>query len=163
MQRVRELRQKGIKTIVVGFGADLGSGDGPEVLNALAAEGGFPRECPNGTDAECGAGNSCVQATKLCAGAFYQAATGTELAEALRNIWDRLPTDACVYQLSARPSDPRFISVIVDEQSLVAGPRTFAYDPGRNEVTFQGDTCNKLKSSTTATPVAVEFRIVEQL
>jgi hypothetical protein len=162
IQRVRELKQKGIRTIVVGFGAELGSGDGPDVLNGMAAEGGFPRQCPNGTDAECGSGNTCNTTTLLCAKGFYQAANGAELADALLKISDSLMGDPCVYPLSARPSDPRFLSVIVDGQSQVAGAQTFSYDFGRNEVTFLGDTCNKLKTSSSANPVTVEFRIVEQ-
>ncbi len=162
IQKVRELRQKGIRTIVVGFGADLNAGDGPEVLNAMAAEGGFARDCPNGTNAECGAGNTCNTATLQCAQGFFQAANGAELADALRKISDSLSGDPCEYTLSARPSDARFLSVIVDNQSLVAGAQTFSYDFGTNKVKFLGDTCSKLTSSSSANPVTVEFRIVEQ-
>lgn len=162
IQKVRELQQKGIKTIVVGFGADLGAGDGPEVLNAMAAEGGFPRECPNGTDAECGSGNTCNTTTLQCAKGFYQAANGAELADALRKISESIKGDPCIYPLAEKPSDPRYLSVIIDGQSQVAGAQTFSYDYGRNEVTFLGDTCNQLKTSSAANPVTVEFRIVEQ-
>lgn len=162
VQTVRELRQKGIRTIVVGFGADLVAGDGPEVLNAMAAEGGFARECPNGTDTECGSGNSCNTATKLCVRGFFQAANGAELADALRKISDSLSGDPCEYTLSARPSEERFLSVIVDNQSLVAGNDTYSYDFGTNKVTFRGATCSKLTSSSSANPVTVEFRIVER-
>jgi hypothetical protein len=162
VQTVRELRQKGIRTIVVGFGAELAVGDGPDVLNAMAAEGGFARECPNGTDAECGSGNTCNTSTRLCARGFFQAANGAELADALRKISESFQGNPCEFSLSARPSEERFLSVIVDGQSLVAGNDTYNYDFGANKVTFRGATCTKLTTSSSANPVNVEFRIVER-
>ncbi len=81
-----ELRQKNIKTIVVGFGADALNGDGPAALNAMALAGGFARTCPQGTDAECGVGNTCDVATRVCQQTFYRATSATELATALAQI-----------------------------------------------------------------------------
>ncbi len=163
VDRVKALRQKGIRTIVVGFGADLASGAGPVVLNAMAREGGFARECPNMTDAECGgASGSCNSATKQCSTAFFQAANGTELAAALRKISESFQGDPCVFTLSARPSDPRYLSVVINGQSLAAGTTTYSYDPNSNKVTFLGALCTQLNSSTTQNPVNVEFRIVER-
>jgi hypothetical protein len=52
---VKELLAKGIKTAVVAFGEDTLLGVGPQVMNAIASEGGAPRTCPHGTNAECGA------------------------------------------------------------------------------------------------------------
>lgn len=164
VQKVKELRQKGIRTIVVGFGADLASGPGPIALNAMAREGGFARECPNVTDAECGgAAGSCNTATKLCTTSFFQASNATELAAALRRISDSILGDPCVFKLSAKPSDPRYLSVVINGQSLAQGMTTYSYDSSRNEVTFLGGLCTQLKSSTTQNPVSVEFRIVERL
>lgn len=159
---VKALRQKGIRTIVVGFGADLVGGPGPIVLNAMARAGGFARECPNGTDAECGSGNSCITATKVCTSAFFQASNGTELAAALRKISESFQGDPCVFTLSARPSDPRYLSVVIDNQSVAAGSSTYSYDFNTNKVTFLGDLCTRLNTSTTQNPVNVEFRIVER-
>lgn len=160
---VRALRAKSIKTIVVGFGADLASGDGPVVLNALAQEGGFPRECPNGTDAECGTGNTCIVADKVCTQAFYQAANGAELAAALNRISNLLGVDACTYTLSEQPSDARFLAVVVDGTTVTAGSDTYTYDYPTSRVTFVGAMCDRIKASTVQRPVNVEFRIVNKL
>src|SRR5688500_14189138 len=77
--QVTELRKKNIRTIVIGFGADTASGDGPDTLNAMAENGGFARSCPNGTSAECGSGNTCDTATGLCGRKFYQASSAADL------------------------------------------------------------------------------------
>ncbi len=159
---VRELALKGIKTIVVGFGADTATGDGPETLNAMAEAGGFARGCPNGTNAECGAGGTCNQANKLCDKKFFQAQTQTELAQALAAISAGIGREACEYVLDSAPSDPRFLAVIVDGQSLQPGTDTYNFE-SPNRVTFVGGTCSKLQNSTPASPVNVEFRIVEGL
>ncbi len=146
VQKVKELREKGIRTIVVGFGAELASGNGPAVLNAMAREGGVPR---------------CVEGA--CTTAFYEAANGVELSEALRKIWETLIiVDPCDFRLSARPSDPRYLSVLVDEQNLVPGPDTYSYDSEANKVTFLGAVCEKIKTSTPQHTVSVEFRIVQR-
>lgn len=164
VQNVKALRQKGIKTIVVGFGAALTSGPGPGVLNAMAREGGVPRECQQHTDLECGGSQgSCNTATKQCSTAFYQAADGTELATTLRRILEIIvPGDVCEFRLKARPSDERYLTVMVDQVSTPAGPSTYSYDFPANKVTFLGPLCERLKASTPQHPVAVQFRIVER-
>ncbi len=160
---VKRLRLKGIRTIVVGFGADLASGTGPIVLNAMAREGGFARECPNMTDAECGGmAGSCNTSTKQCSTSFFQAANGTELAAALRKISESFQGDPCVFTLTARPSDPRYLSVVVNGSTLAEGSMTYSFDPNSNKVTFLGAQCTALNASTTQNPVNVEFRIVER-
>ena len=163
VQKVKELRQKGIKTIVVGFGAELSAGSGPAVLDAMAREGGFPRACPDATDAECGgAAGSCNATTKQCATSFFQAANGVELATALRKISEGFVVTPCEYLLKAKPSDERYLTVLIDEVSTVASPATFSYDFNANRVTFVGTLCERLKASTPQHPVSVEFRIVER-
>ncbi|MDP1828727.1 MAG: adventurous gliding motility lipoprotein CglB [Archangium sp.] len=162
VDRVKALRMKEIRTIVVGFGADLTSGSGRDVLNAMAIEGGFARDCPNGTDAECGAGGSCNNFTKKCTTSFFQASNGTELAAALRKISESFLGDPCEFLLSARPSNPAYLAVIVNGQSLAAGPTTYSFDPASNKVTFLGAQCTALNASTAQNPVNVEFRIVER-
>lgn len=88
---VLQLKAKNIKTIVVGFGADTSSGDAPQVLNALAEAGGFPRACPNATDAECGgSAGSCISTTRVCNTKFYQATNGNELAAVLNQIGQQI-------------------------------------------------------------------------
>ena len=163
VDKVKALRQRGIRTIVVGFGADTTVGNAPLVLNAMAREGGFARECPMSTDVECGGtAGSCNTGTKQCNTSFFQAANGTELAAALRKISESFQGDPCIFTLSARPSDARYLSVVVDGQSLAAGTATYSYDFNTNKVTFLGALCTKLNTSTTQNPVNVEFRIVER-
>jgi hypothetical protein len=156
---VKDLKAQGIRTIVVGFGADLGSATA--VLGAMADEGGFARSCPNGTDAECAPG-TCVAATKLCSTKYYQAADGTALAKALEQIGRLVGTgDPCAYKLDATPSDPKFLTVIIDGLSTTTGTETWTYAAGT--VTFVGAMCTKLSNATPNAPVKVEFRIVEGL
>lgn len=158
--QVQALRGKDIKTIVVGFGADTASGDGPEVLNAMAEAGGFPRPCPNHTNAECGANDTCNGG--VCGKQFYQAASATELAAALRSISGNLGTkDPCVYPLASAPSDPRLLAVIIDGVHTPAGPDTWSYDA--QQLTFLGALCTRVKNSSAQHPVDVEVREVDAL
>jgi hypothetical protein len=136
VEKVKKLRAKHIRTIVVGFGSDLDTGEGPEVLNAMAREGGF-------------------------APSYFRAHDAAELSDAFTSIlefWER----PCEFILSARPSDERSLSVSVEGQTVSAGPETYAYDFGSNRVTFQGATCERLEASNILRPVQVEFRIVER-
>ena len=144
VQQVKALRQRGIRTIVVGFGADVAGGNAPAVLEAMAREGGFPRGCAPGT---------------VCSRSYFQARDGAELSAALEAIFETFQT--CSFVLSARPSDPRLISVQVDQQTQQPGV-TYEYDATGNKVTFLGEVCDRLKSSTPQHPVSVEFRIVER-
>lgn len=163
IQAVVDLLKQDVRTIVVGFGADFGTtGDGPVVLNAMAEAGGFARSCPMGTDTECGSGNKCDPATKVCQQKFYRASSATELANALAQISAVIGGDSiCKYALDAPPSDPRFISVIVDGQSTLPGTETWKYDAGAIEL--QGALCTKVKAADPKNPVRLEFRIVETL
>lgn len=155
-------KAKAINTIVVGFGADTGVGDGPVVLQAMAQAGGFPRNCPMGTDAECGINNSCNTATKTCAKAFYQATNAAELSAALKAISDAITSgNPCEFALDAQPTDPRFLAVIVNDQNVASGPNTWTYGGGK--VTFGGQICTDIKNSSKTNPVKIEIRIVEQL
>ncbi|MDP2276529.1 MAG: adventurous gliding motility lipoprotein CglB [Archangium sp.] len=164
VENVKALRQKGIRTIVVGFGSFLTQGAGPQVLNAMAREGGVQRQCPGGTDLECGGTvGSCDTSTKQCSTAFYQATNAVELAATLRKILEIIvPPNACEFVLKQRPSDERYVSVLVDDQNLTQGPETYLYDFSSNAVTFQGAMCARIAASTPQRTVKVEFRIVER-
>lgn len=162
--RVAELNRKRVRTIVVGFGADTASGDGPVVLNKMAEAGGFARVCPNKTNAECGSNNTCDIATGVCAKRYYQAADGRELSEALRQIAGDIGIQkACEHPLEAVPGDPRFLSVIVDGVSIQPGPTTWTYSAGKVTFVESGELCRRARESTSANPLKVEFRIVEGL
>ena len=160
--KTQDLRAKGIKVIVVGFGADTAMGDAPDTLNAMAEAGGFARACPNGTDMECGSNNTCNPATKLCLKKFYQAANGAELAKALKDISDIIGTgNICEFSLEQSPSDPKLLAVIVDGQNQTAGTDTWSYNAGK--VTFLGQQCAKIQAATPNNKVNVQFRILTQL
>jgi hypothetical protein len=60
------LRQRGVRTYVMPVGNDAMAGEGPGVFNALAEAGGTARDCPQGTQAECGGSNTCDTATRRC-------------------------------------------------------------------------------------------------
>ncbi|HVE83648.1 MAG TPA: adventurous gliding motility lipoprotein CglB, partial [Myxococcales bacterium] len=101
-----------IRTIVVGFGAETSSGDGPDVLRRMALAGGFPRTCSGGTDAECGLGGVCDPTSKTCNPPFYQATNATDLAAVLAKIAKTISQTPCNYFLAVTPSKPEFISVL---------------------------------------------------
>lgn len=154
--------QKLIKTIVVGFGADTATGDAPQVLQAIAEAGAYPRDCKKtGTDADCGAGNTCNTATKLCSRAFYQATDANELTNVLRDIIINLTGNPCEFELDTQPPRPEYISVIVNGSNVVSAPDTWQLTGGK--VVFADNTaiCQEIKTSTEANPVDVQIRVLE--
>ncbi len=165
VQAVAELNTKKIRTIVVGFAGDVATGDGEEVLNAMANAGGVPRTCPNGTNAECGANNTCG-AGNVCQKAFYQTGNSTELAAALIKIAQSVTvTDPCIYRLESTPSDANLLSVLVEGNPIARGADTWDYSAatGSPTVTFRGSLCTQLSNATPQAPVNLEFRIIEGL
>ncbi len=156
--QVTALRKKNIRTIVIGFGADTASGDGPDTLNEMAENGGFARTCKNG----CGANNPCDTATGLCTRKFYQASSAAELAIVLAEIGDGIDTKGiCTRALFELPKDRSFLTVIVDGKHEAESPTTWTYSAG--VVTFTDALCDRIKQSTAAAPVHIEFRIVNAL
>jgi len=138
--QVRTLRETlGVQTIVVGFGSELTGGDGPKTLQALAEAGGF-------------------------AVTYYRASNGAELAEQLSVIGGVLSEEVCEMTLDTAPSDPRYISVIVDGEAQAAGWVYGLADSGGVQVpriTFEGALCDRLKASSSSDPVEIEIKIVE--
>lgn len=159
---VQQLRSRNVSTIVVGFGADFASPEALDVLNSMAEQGGFGRKCPMGTNAECGSNNTCLP-TKFCQKQFYAAANATELATALADIQNLIGSgDPCNFSLADKPTDDRFLAVIIDGQTTTKGPNTWSLLP-TGAVQFAGQLCDRVKTSTTAQPLKVEFRIVSTL
>jgi hypothetical protein len=157
-----------ISTVVIGFGADLSSGLGAQVLNDMALAGGFPKSCPLGTDAECGANDTCNTSTLVCNTPYYQAANAAELASALSSIGKHITSEPCKYHLDQAPSDPSLLSVLVNGEEIpgctdATGCDTWTYDAPSQEVDFQGQLCTELQSSTSTNPYEVEFQIVKSL
>ncbi len=159
---IAALRPKGIRTVVVGFGAELATGEARATLDLMAEAGGFARACPGGQNSECGTDDTCDTASKLCRRRFYSAKNAAELAKALEDIGRLIGQgDPCVYTLEAQPSDPKFLSVLIDGTAVMSGPDTWRYEAGK--VTFLGQLCTRLQNATSTSPVNVEFRIVEGL
>ncbi|MDX2011738.1 MAG: adventurous gliding motility lipoprotein CglB [Myxococcaceae bacterium] len=168
---VRALKSRNIRTIVVGFGADFASPEALDVLNAMAAEGGFARRCPNGTNAECGdatgTSNRCSSTTpamnNTCQKQFYAARSANELSQALLDIQNAIgDVDPCIYTLADRPVSERFLAVIINGTTTPSGPATWTLTQ-QGSVQFTGALCDRVKASTTADPLNVEFRIVNTL
>ncbi|MCE9673941.1 adventurous gliding motility lipoprotein CglB [Myxococcus stipitatus] len=160
------LALKGITTIVIGFGAETASGDGPEVLQAMAVAGGFKRKCT--ANSECGAGDTCNLTTGLCNRQFFQAGNQAELAAALEKISKEIQNpEPCFVKLEEAelPSDPKLIIVYVEGEKLASGPDTWTlgeYKDAGSGVIFNGATCDRLKNSRPEAPVNVEVRAIRQ-
>lgn len=150
--------QKKLDTIVVGFGDDLTTGVAPQILDQMARAGAQPRSCKNG--ASCGA-DACG-ADGVCATSFYQATDSVSLADALEAIIDNIPGDVCTWSLETPPSDPGYLSVIVDGVTLAPGSDTYTYD-GNLTVKLNGATCARAKNSTPQNPLDLDIRAVSKL
>lgn len=159
---VKQLKSRNINVIVIGFGADFAEPQALDVLNSMAAEGGFGRKCPNGTNAECGTNNTCLP-SRFCEKQFYSAQNANELARALADIQNLINSnDPCNFDLVDKPTDDRFLAVIINGQNTQKGAQTWTLLPN-GSVQFAGPLCDRVKSSTTADPLKVEFRIVNSL
>ncbi len=141
---VTALRTIDIQTIVIGFGTELSGGDGPNTLQAMAEAGGFSTT-------------------------YFRATNGAELATQLFKIGGILDDKACETTLEVEPSDPGFLTVLVNGVAAPSGPDTWVYSRKEQNgvftsvVTFQGALCERLKASTTEEPIQLAFRIVETL
>ncbi|WP_164008661.1 adventurous gliding motility lipoprotein CglB [Pyxidicoccus trucidator] len=159
---VRELLEKGITTIVVGFGSETAEGNGPAVLDAMARAGGFARTCEAG-QTSCGPGDPCDPATRLCQRPFFQAGNQAELSQALEDIRGRiLLLEPCLVRLdpSQLPSDPKLLAVYLDDQRTVAGEDTWTLE--ERGVLFTGAACERIMESTPDTPVRIKVRAIRQ-
>ncbi|WP_338866878.1 adventurous gliding motility lipoprotein CglB [Myxococcus stipitatus] len=159
---VRDLKEKGITTIVIGFGAETASGDGPVVLQAMATAGGFARSCTDDPTA-CGSNDTCNPVTGLCGRSFYQAGNQTELADALERISKEVRnTEPCLIRLKGPqlPSDPKLIVVYVEGERILGGSDT--WELTGDGVRFNGATCERIKNSRPEAPVKIEIRAIRQ-
>ncbi len=167
VKAVESLAAQNIKTIVIGFGAVFNSSSqsgqkGAETLNAMAMAGGFARLKQCTADAECGAGDTCVAGS--CGRKFYQAANRTDLAEALRQISERVQTqDPCLIGLNTTDLNASLVVVYYTyrgtTERLVTGQDTWSLVSGQG-LQLTGKWCEQIKASTTADPVDIEVRAV---
>lgn len=141
---IASLRTIDIQTIVVGFGTELVGGDGPNTLSAMAVAGGFATD-------------------------YFKATNGNELAQQLFKIGGILDDKACETVLEETPSDPGFLTVLVDGVATPSGDQTWVYNLKDQNgisvptVVFQGALCDRLKASTVENPIQLAFRIVQTL
>ena len=153
---------RGIKTIVIGFGGDVTCGVAPPTLESMAEAGGFVRKCPNTTQS-CGTGNPCDLATGLCSKQYFQATDAAALAAALAEIGTSLTQETCKYNLVDVPSNPLLISVVVNGTPYLRGQDTWDYDAATNQIVFQGALCDQIKNNTPDNPVRLDIRFLQIL
>jgi len=166
VSQIASLTAQGVKTVVVGFGAETASGDGPAVLDAMGRAGGYPLTCPGGTDAEC-VGGTCNVSTQTCSNRYYQASDGAALADALARLAARLDPEPCVYTLPMEPSEPEMISVKVDGERVSRGDNTWRYIPpsagAPPRVELVGELCAKAEATTSLAPMDLSIQILQVL
>jgi hypothetical protein len=147
VSQIEQLLAKGIKTLVIGFGAETNTGDAALVLQAMGQAGGF--------------------------GKFFQASNQAELQQILKEFSASLVREPCEFLLDDKPSDPRFIAVLVEGKNVPPGADTWSYvnvtDGGTvgsgGKVVFApaSSYCASMKASTSSMPVNVEVRFIQQL
>lgn len=149
---IQALRSRDITVAVVGFGAEVTSGPGPDVLRALAAAGGFKRACQAASD--CATGDACNNG--LCSSGLFLPTNSAELADALRKIGP-LP-DPCVNQIS-EPADPRTVEVLVGARKL-APPE---WQLNGYTLTINGAACQALRDATPDRKVNLQIRVLREV
>lgn len=157
---VAQLAASGIRTIVVGFGADFASPVALTTLNELAVAGEYGRTCPDGNDGECGAGGRCLPGG-VCEKRFYAASNAAELGVALARISELLKMNPCTLAVADAPKDERFVSVLVEGTPVARGPETWRFQDGKIE--FLGMLCERVKQTTASAPLDVEVRVANTL
>jgi hypothetical protein len=155
------LSGKGVKTVVVGFGAETATGAGPEVLTAMGQAGGYTLTCPLGTDAEC-AGGTCNLADQTCSNTYYQAGDRAALSAALARLAETIDPKPCEHKLPLEPSDPKFISVVVDGRSVPEGDDTWHYVPPQT-VNLVGSLCARAEATTSLDPMDLSIGVIQTL
>jgi hypothetical protein len=156
---VRALRAKNIQTIVIGFGAETASGDGPLVLNAMAEAGGFARRCEQ--DADCGTGDTCDAGAGLCRRRYYQASNQDELAAALQNITEHFEGTPCLVGIppDKMPPSQQLLVVYMNDERFEPGDDTWRLKEGVG-VELLGSLCRRAERSTPTRPVKIQVRAV---
>lgn len=172
------LVDRNIRTVVMGFGAEMTSGQGAEILNAMAAVGGFARRCDSagscgandvcvtetvcgGNDAKgsglpctddsgCSNGETCAAAS-MCGRKYFAANDSVELSRQLDEVARTLQVDTCVFPITA--TEKSRVIVKVDGTVLQSGEDTWLQDEG--SLTFVGSTCDNLRSGTAEVSIQI--------
>jgi hypothetical protein len=118
---IRDLKNMGIKTFVLGYATSSEDYDG---LDRMAAAGGT--------------------------GAHVPATSSYDLLNKLEDITDELSQVKCEYQLSSGPNDPLDLVVNIGGSAVPYSPDHtdgYDYDPATRFLTFYGDSCDALRTS----------------
>jgi hypothetical protein len=166
---IGELRQKDIRTIVVGIGPDALSPSASDTFSRMALAGGFHLGCPMGTDAECGPANVCDLASRLCQRSYFAAANAAELSAGLTSNIAPAFVQAprlCDFVLQQPTVDPATVSVVFNglqspgcQEAL--GCDTWTYADGA--VHFHGAACQQMATSTAYSPVRLTVQYAGSL
>lgn len=149
VQEVERLASQGIRTIVVGFGADVSQTDAREVLDRLAHAGGVPRSCAQ--DSQCGAGDRCTAGR--CGRWAFEASNRTELEAVLSTVLDGLTPARCVRQLPGQPVSEKTITLLADGARIAPGPTTWALVNER-EIHLANEFCDRTQGLRLTVQVA---------
>jgi Mg-chelatase subunit ChlD len=150
VQRLAELHEEGIRTIVVGFGALLTGNDAEQTLNAMALAGGFPTGCT-------GPG-PCPR--------YYPASNQDELRKVLNLIFENL-TNPCELRLAPEelPSDPRLVLVKLTDQAgtqTLENGRDYVLDSNSGWLQFGEEACSRIQRSTPEAPITLEVSTIQR-
>jgi von Willebrand factor type A domain len=154
VRAVRALAQRKIQTVVIGFGADT---NGSALLDQMAFEGGLSRSCK--VDADCGAAGPCSQG--YCRTRYYQANDGAALAQALRDIVNKIQKP-CEYPLGFSPEPNAKLAVLIDGQSVEEdAANTWRYDAATSTVFLTGGLCARAEATSLTNSMQLEIRVLE--
>ncbi len=143
---VQALANAGIKTFVIGFGQDTGTGSAADILNRAAVAGGLARDASSGGTQ------------------FYQASSKDELKTALQNF-ERQVTQGCSWTLDPAPTSDEIVEVV--KSDAVAGTTTVLvkdtdFTVANGSVTLSDALCAEVQSAP-ADRYTYDFRYVADL
>ncbi|MBM4780511.1 MAG: adventurous gliding motility lipoprotein CglB [Archangiaceae bacterium] len=142
--QVEALKAKGVRTIVVGFGADTNQADARDVLERLARAGGVARACTS--DAQCGAGNTC--SNQECSRWSFQAGNRAELEQVLSTVLTGLMPARCLRELPQKPVVPGAVSLILDGRPISRGPDTWQLVSNDRQIQLSPAFCEANQGAT---------------
>ena len=123
-QIITAMANKGIGTFVIGFGKGVDA----KQLNIFAAAGGVPKKDPQDPNK------------------FYKADDAKSLQAALTAIGGSIV--GCSFKLKSVPPDPNKLYVFFDDKTVAKDPTNgWTYDAKTNTLTFNGNSCQQLKSN----------------
>ncbi|MFT3710737.1 MAG: adventurous gliding motility lipoprotein CglB [Archangium sp.] len=120
---VESLRQRGIRTVVIGFGADTSTTLAQTVFGSIATAGGFSRKRADGLAAE----------------PYLQTRGGSELSAALDVVLTETKVKPCTFSLSELPAEGEVVAAFRDGARVDAA--LVSLDAAKKHVTISDATC----------------------